>query len=252
MELTSKLLAGKVALVTGSSRGIGKAIVQRFAAAGANVYANCRTEGSFEKESKELSAEHQVQVVPLYYDVTDTQAAKSGILRIIKEREHLDILVNNAGIMEDVPLGMITEPLVNKVFAVNVYAVIEHLQIASRIMRRRKTGSIINISSIVGANGASGQCVYSASKGAVIALTKSAAKELAYTGIRVNAIAPGMIDTDMYRSIGEKRMQEQLKMIGMGRFGTSQDVANMALFLASDLSLYVTGQVLGVDGGALV
>ena len=126
------------------------------------------------------------------------------------------------------------------------------LQLASKFMMRQKSGSIINISSIVGIEGNAGQFAYSASKGAVAAMTKTASKELAPYGIRVNAVAPGMIDTDMYRSIGEERMKAQIKNIGLGRLGKPEEVADAILFLASDLSRYITGEILGVDGGAVI
>lgn len=154
--------------------------------------------------------------------------------------------------MKDDLIGMISHETMEKVFQVNVFAVMEMIQLAVKIMGRQNTGSIINMSSIVGVQGNKGQLVYSASKGAVIALTKTASKELASKNIRVNAIAPGMIDTDMFHSIGEEHMKERLSLIGMNRIGTPEDVANACAFLASDLSAYVTGQVLGVDGSALV
>ena len=126
------------------------------------------------------------------------------------------------------------------------------IQLVSKLMIKQKSGSIINLSSIVGIEGNAGQMAYSASKGAVAAMTKTAAKELAQYGIRVNAVAPGMIDTDMYRSIGEERMKAQIKNIGLGRLGKPEEVADAILFLASDLSRYITGEILGVDGGAVV
>jgi 3-oxoacyl-[acyl-carrier protein] reductase len=248
----SRLLEDKVVLVTGSSRGIGRCIVERFAEEGAIVYANCRTFGSFDKTAEDLSAKYGTKVIPQYYDVTDSNAAKKAIMQIIKEQKHLDVMVNNAGIMEDALIGMISTSLMDKIFRTNVYAVIEHMQLSARAMRKASSGSIINISSIVGVVGNSGQTVYSASKGAVIAMTKTAAKELGAEGIRVNAIAPGMIDTDMYRSIGDEKMKDHLQSIKLGRLGTPSDVADAAVYLASDLAKYVTGQILGVDGGVVI
>jgi len=252
MTSKSRLLEGKIALVTGSSRGIGRSIVERFASEGAMVYANCRTSGSFDIVAQELSKLHGVEVVPLYYDVTDPIQTKEAFSLIMKERKRLDVLVNNAGIMEDALIGMITNELMQRIFNTNVFAVINHLQLAARLMKRNKAGSIINLASVVGTHGNSGQTVYSASKGAVISLTKTSAKELGSDGIRVNAIAPGMIDTDMYRSIGEEKMTEHLGMIKLGRIGEPSEIADSALFLASDLSRYITGQILGVDGGVVI
>lgn len=246
------LLEGKVCLVTGSSRGIGAAVVKRFAEEGAIVYANARQEGSIDEQCKELSLANHTEVLPLYFDVTDEAGAKQAIMAIKKQHSRLDVLVNNAGVMKDALIGMVNKKLMQDIFEVNVFAAMNLLQLANKLMSRQKSGSIINLSSIVGIEGNAGQMVYSASKGAVAAMTKTAAKELACNNIRVNAIAPGMIDTDMFRSIGEEKMQEHLKHIKIGRLGTSTDVANSIVFLASDLSCYVTGQILGVDGEAMV
>jgi 3-oxoacyl-[acyl-carrier protein] reductase len=242
----TKLLAGKVTLITGTSRGIGRATADLFAANGAIVYANARKEGC-------LSGMKNDSFIPLYFDVTDTQAAKAAVMQIRKEQGHIDCLVNNAGIMQDALIGMIDASVMRKVFNTNVFAVMELLQLTARIMKKQEHGgSIVNFSSIVGTNGSAGHLVYSASKGAVIALTKAAAKELSPFNIRVNAVAPGMIDTDMFRLIGEKRVAERIEAIGMHRLGTSQEVAQTCLFLASDLSQYVTGQIIGIDGSAVI
>lgn len=246
------LLENKVALVTGTSRGIGKGIVEQFALHGATIYANARTEGCIDVYAQELNNRYPGKVIPVYFDVTDTNAAKLAFTRIKKEKGKLDVLINNAGMMKDALIGMIQSDLIRDTFNINVFAVMEMIQLASKLMIRQHSGSIINMASIVGVYGNKGQLVYSASKGAVITITKTAAKELAAHNIRVNAIAPGMIDTDMFRSIGETHMTERLKNIAMGRLGTPDDVANACVFLASDLSNYVTGQILGVDGNALV
>ena len=246
------LLKGKVCLITGTSRGIGAATLQRFAEEGAIVYANARKMGSIDEVCKELSTKYNTEVIPVCFDVRDESEAKKAIMKIKKQHGKLDVLVNNAGVMSDALIGMVNQQLMEEIFSVNVFAVMNMLQLANKLMSRQKNGSIINLSSIVGVEGNAGQLVYSASKGAVAALTKTAAKELAPNNVRVNAIAPGMIDTDMFRSIGEERMQEHLENIKMGRFGTPMDVANAIVFLASDLSNYVTGEILGVDGAALV
>jgi 3-oxoacyl-[acyl-carrier protein] reductase len=246
------LLDGKVCLITGTSRGIGAETARRFAQEGAVVCANAINEGSIDERSADWAKEYNTIVEPIYFDVTDGNAAKQAIMRIKKEHGRLDVLVNNAGVMRDALIGMVDTELMEEIFSVNVYAVINLLQLASRIMCRQHSGSIINLSSIVGVEGNAGQIVYSASKGAVAALTKTAAKELAPENIRVNAIAPGMIDTDMFRSIGDEKMEEHLKNIKMGRLGTPNDIANAIVFLGSDLSTYVTGQILGVDGEAMV
>jgi len=245
------MLKGKITLVTGASRGIGRQIAFTFAENGATVYANARKENSLDNLLKECEG-FSGKIIPVYFDVTDADASKNFIIKIKKESGKLDCLVNNAGIMKDALIGMIDKKTIYEIFETNVFAVMELTQLVARIMTRQKSGSIINLASIVGVNGNKGQLVYSASKGAVIAMTKTAAKELASQNIRVNAIAPGMIDTEMFRSIGVEKVAERLANIGMGRLGTPEDVAKICLFLASDLSEYVTGQIVGVDGAAII
>lgn len=252
MTSKSELLKNKVALITGCNRGIGKSLLEKFASNGAIVYAAARQEGILEEEARHLSEKYFTTIIPVYFDVTDINALKQVFVKINKEQKKLDCLVNNAGIMQDALIGMATESIMQKTFAVNVFSVINLIQYATKLMKKQNSGSIINISSIVGSNGNSGQIVYSASKGAVISLTKTAAKELASFNIRVNAIAPGMIDTDMFRSIGEPRITERIGKIGMGRLGTTEEIADVAVFLASGLSTYVTGQIIGVDGIAVI
>lgn len=246
------LLTNKVCLITGTSRGIGAETARRFAEEGAIVYANAKSLGCIDGRSKEWEEAYNTQVIPLYFDVTDEKSAKQAIMQIKKEQGRLDVLVNNAGVMRDALIGMVNKDLMEEIFSVNVFAVMNMLQLANKLMSRQQGGSIINLSSIVGIEGNAGQLVYSASKGAVAALTKTAAKELAPNNIRVNAIAPGMIDTDMFRSIGEEKITQHLSHIKMGRLGSTTDIANAIVFLASDLSTYITGQILGVDGEALV
>lgn len=246
------LLDGKVCLVTGASRGIGAATVRRFAEEGAIVYANVRTPLNLDSLYADMSKTYHTTVKALYFDVRDETSAKKAILQIRKEAGRLDVLVNNAGVMKDALIGMISKNLMQEIYETNVFGVMNMLQLSSKQMMIQKNGSIINLSSIVGIEGNPGQLVYSATKGAVVAMTKTAAKELASQGIRVNAIAPGMIDTDMFRSIGEEKMKQHLSNIRMGRLGTPEDVADTIVFLASDLSRYVTGEIIGVNGGAMV
>lgn len=246
------LLEGKVCLITGTSRGIGLEVARRFAEEGAIVYANARKDNCIDDRSIEWTKKYDTKVIPVYFDVTDEKASKQAIMRIKQEQGRLDVLVNNAGVMRDALIGMVNKQLMEDIFSVNVFAVMNMLQLANKLMSRQKSGSIINLSSIVGVEGNAGQLVYSASKGAVAALTKTAAKELAPYNVRVNAIAPGMIDTDMFRSVGEEKMVEHLNNIKMGRLGTPLDIANAIVFLASDLSEYITGQILGVDGEAMI
>lgn len=246
------LLKGKVALVTGAGKGIGNKTVERFAEEGAIVYATDIVEGSLDSFAKETGDRFNTQIIPMYFDVTDESAAKNAILQIKKEQGRIDVLVNNAGIMRDNLIGMIGQQLINDVFRINVFSVINMIQLVNKLMSRQKSGSIINISSIVGVEGAAGQLVYSASKGAVASLTKAASKELAPNGIRVNAVAPGLINTGLLQAIGDTKIQENLKNVKIGRLGEPIDVANVILFLASDLSSYVTGEIIGIDGEAQV
>jgi 3-oxoacyl-[acyl-carrier protein] reductase len=245
---SGKLLEKKVCLITGTSSGIGRNVAERFAEEGAIVYANSRKPGSIDEWADDCSLRNKTSVFPAYFDVTDYSAMKQAVLRIVKEQQRIDVLVNNAGVVTYELLGMIQLEKLRNMFEVNVIAMIQLIQLISRIMSRQKNGSIINISSIVGVKGVKGQLAYSATKGAVISLTKSAAKELSSQNVRVNAIAPGMIDTERFSAVFEKSFKEKISDIGMGRLGKPADVANACIFLGSDLSEYVSGQVLGVDG----
>lgn len=239
------LLENKVALITGCSKGIGHAMMELFAREGAAVYASARAEGCLD----EAAARSEGRIVPVYFDVRDSAAVKQCVMRIKKEQGRLDILVNNAGVMKDDLIEMVSDRTMADTFETNVYAPVHVTQMALKLMKRQKSGSIINITSIVGLRGSAGQTAYAASKGAVAAMTRTWARELVADGIRVNGIAPGKIDTSMYRSIGEARVAEGVGEVGMGRLGRPEEVAAAALFLASDLASYVTGEILGVNGG---
>ena len=246
------MLKGKVALVTGATRGIGKAIAERFAAEGADILLNGRNEEKSEAVAQQLRDIYNIRVETVLFDVSDYDAVKQAYRKIFTLTKRLDILVNNAGILDDALMGMVTREQIERVFAINTFGVLYAAQYAARMMQKQQTGSIINISSIIGLNGNEGQVVYGGSKAAVIGITRSLAKELAPSQIRVNAIAPGFIDTDMTRKLSKEKYEERVASIKMGRIGTPDDVANVVLFLASDLSRYVTGQVIGVDGGMLI
>lgn len=246
------MLEGKVAIITGCNRGIGASILELFSKNGAIIYAIARTPDSLDSKAAELSEKYNTKIYPVYFDITNTAEIKRLIMRISKEQKRLDCVVNNAGITQDALIGMISEQSITNTFEVNVFSVIQMIQYATKLMKRQKSGSIINLSSVVARKGNIGQLVYSASKGAVISLTKTAAKELAEKNIRVNAIAPGMIDTDMLNVLGEDVVTERIEAIPMKRLGTPLDVAKLALFLASDLSEYITGEVIGVDGAVVI
>lgn len=240
MVLTSKILEGKVAIVTGASRGIGQAVTKKLAENGATVYAVSRT--------VDKNTFYDNLVIQVCADITDNDAISALFRRVFSEQHRLDILVNNAGIMTDALIGMITEKQVNDTFSVNVFAPIFLTQYAAKLMRRHKSGSIINMASIMGITGNRSQLVYAASKGAIIAMTKSAAKELAMDGIRVNALAPGVISTNLIAALDDEKIAAYKAKIAMKRFGTSEEVAEAVLFFASDHSRYISGQILGIDG----
>lgn len=239
------MLNNKVCLITGCNRGIGKAVAEQFAINGAVVFANARKPKSLD----ELTAHHH-NIHPIYFDVTDRPAAKNAVVEVVNKCGRIDVLVNNAGILVDTTITMLNRQILRDIYETNVFAVFELMQLTSRVMYKQKSGNIINIASICGIEGGMrGQTAYSSSKGAVIALSKTAAKELGPDGIRVNAVAPGFIDTDMFRS-GPAEIQERL-IEGVylnHRVGTPQEVADVCVWLASDKSSYVNGQVIGVDG----
>jgi len=248
--MSTRLLEGKICLVTGTNRGIGMAIAERYAEEGAVVFANARKEDSLETWAKQCSEKYQTSVIPLYFDITDAAASKAALLKIKSDFGRIDVLVNNAGMVTYELLPMIDFEKLRAMFEVNVIAMIQLVQLASRIMTRQKSGSIINMSSVVGVQGVKGQLGYSATKGAVISITKSAAKELIEHNIRVNAIAPGMVGTERFTAVFEEKFKDKIANIGIGRLAEPNEIANVCVFLASDLSTYVTGQVIGVDGSA--
>lgn len=250
-----KLLENKVALITGSGRGIGRVIAEQFAQDGAIVYVNDLQMGDMEEWAAGCSQRNGTKVTPICFDVTDSSALKAGLMSIYKAEGRIDCVVNNAAIIANQKLGMVTKPLLEKMYSVNVFAVIDMLQIASRLMARNGGGSFVNIASITGVVGSPGQVAYSSTKGAVIAITKSAAKELSPMQIRVNAVAPGIIKTErfeeLYEANGDK-IDQRISRIALGRLGTPQDVANAVSFLASDRASYISGHILGVDGCASI
>ena len=243
-------LKGKTALVTGASRGIGAAITEVFARAGANVVITGRSPQVGELADSLRASGHAVEAV--MGDISDDLHVRSAIQACRTKFGGLDAVVNNAGILLQGKLGMLRLEDARRMFEVNVLATINVTQYAVRAFRRGQGGAIINLSSIAGTQGIDGLGAYSASKAAVIGFTKAAAKELAPQRIRVNAIAPGFIDTDMARQVSPEWFQKRIEGIRVGRIGLPVDIALCAAFLASDDGAYITGQIIGVDGGMIV
>ena len=243
------MLKGKSAIITGGVRGIGKAIAGEFARNGANLTLCYKNDELAAGSTSSFLKSFGAGVCLLKGDVADPEFAKEVCQKTAEAFGRIDILVNNAGITRDKLLIRMTDDDFKSVIETNLTGAFYMLREASRVMIKEKSGRIINMSSLVGIRGNPGQINYCASKAGIIGLTLSAAKELGRRGITVNAIAPGFIDTDMTGVLAEEQRTEMLKAVSLGRMGTPEDVAGAALFLASDLASYITGQVITVDGG---
>lgn len=243
------LLSGKKILVTGSSRGIGKAIAEKFLSEGACVWGICTKPSENKTALEEVASANGVSFTEMYADASDAEQWTAVIKSALEASGGFDVLVNNAGITKDGLSFRMKKDDWDKVLNVNLTSAFMACQIIANDMIRKRCGSIINMSSIVGIHGQGGQVNYSASKAGLIGLTKSLAKETGSRGVRVNAIAPGFIETDMTAVLPEQLKASMLESVPLKRAGKPEDIANTALFLASDLSTYVTGQVIGVDGG---
>ena len=262
--MMKRFLENKVCLITGGGRGIGRAIAERFAGDGAIVYAGdiqwdepdhwtCAVAEKYHSRLNISSDDETFTAVLL--DVTDREMVKKTLMGIHKQEGRIDCVVNNAAIISNQKLGMVLRENLEQMYRVNVFAVIEMIQTVSRLMARSGGGSIINMASVTGVIGSPGQVAYSSTKGAVITMTKSAAKELAPLHIRVNAVAPGIVKTERFEELYETdsdKIDVRIQKIGLGRLGTPEDVANACAFLASDRADYISGQILGVDGCAAI
>lgn len=244
-----KLLEGKTALITGAARGIGKALALRFAAEGANIaFTDLKRDEGMEETEREIQA-LGVKAKGYASNAADFEQTEAVVKDVMADFGRIDILVNNAGITKDGLMLRMTEAQWDAVIAVNLKSAFNFIHAVLPIMMRQRGGSIINMASVVGVHGNAGQANYAASKAALIALAKSIAQEVGSRGIRANAIAPGFIETAMTAALPDKVREEWITRIPLRRGGKVDDIADVATFLASDLSGYVTGQVIQVDGG---
>jgi 3-oxoacyl-[acyl-carrier protein] reductase len=241
-------LNNKITLITGAGAGIGQATTKLFAKEGAMVYAT-DIKGL---EWVDSFSSSEGRILPVQLDICDFSAVKTMVMAIKKEHGRIDVLANIAGLISYELMPMIDYERFRKMLDVNVVALVHLMSLVSRIMTRQQSGSIINMASMVGEKGSKGQLSYAATKGAVIAATKSAAKELAEHHIRVNAIAPGMVGSERFKAVLEEKFAQKINDIPFGRLAEPEEVANLCLFLASDQSSYLTGQIIGIDGGAII
>jgi 3-oxoacyl-[acyl-carrier protein] reductase len=248
--MNKRLLEGKNAIVTGCARGIGKSIVEVLASNGANIWACARTQSNeFELYLQDLSRIYNVKLTPIYFDLGSKEEMKNAVKLIIAEKVEIDILINNAGVTYNALFQMSTQSKIEEIMNINFTGPFLFTQYIVKLMLKSKKGSIINISSSAALDGNSGRAVYGASKAALLCATKALAAELGGQGIRANVIAPGITETDMLESMSDDIINETINNTDLRRSGRPIDIANAILFLSSDLSSYITGQTLRVDGG---
>ncbi len=247
-----KLLEGKVALITGATRGIGRTIALEYARQGAHVAFTYRSSAEMAVSLVEEITALGVEVLSFQTDAGDMEATQKMVDAIVEKFGRLDVVVNNAGITKDTLLLRMSEEQWTDVINTNLNSVFFTTKAALKTMLKQRSGSFINMSSVVGIQGNAGQANYAASKAGIIAFTKSVAREVGSRGIRANSVAPGFIATEMTAAIPEKELSAWLENIPLKRAGETMDVANLCVFLASDMSTYITGQVLNVDGGMVM
>ena len=245
------MLAGKNAVITGTLQGIGKATLEYFVSNGANVWACAqRQDDAFEAYCKKLEAKYGVWVKPVYFDLTDADAIKAAVKTIQSDKQPVDALVNIAGMARDAIFHMVSMETMKLVFEVNFFSQIQFSQYITKLMLRNPNpSSVVFVSSISAIDGNAGQLAYGSSKAALIGAMKTMSKELASKGIRVNAIAPGVIDTDMNKVVPQEVIDEKIKTMDIKRLGKPSEVASTIAFLCSDLSRHITGQTIRIDGG---
>lgn len=244
------LLTGKNAIITGALQGIGKATLEYFVANGANVWACAQTASDeFESDCQRLSQKYGVWIIPVYFDLLNTEEIKAAVKNIQSTKLSVDILVNIAGMAKDALFHMVSMDTMKTVFEVNFFSQIYFSQFITKLMLRNGKGSVVFVSSISALDGNVGQLAYGASKAALIGAMRTMSKELAPKGIRVNAIAPGVINTEMNKVVPVDVIAEKVKQMDIKRLGEAEEVASTIAFLGSDLSDYITGQVIRIDGG---
>ncbi len=246
------MLKDKTAVITGGVRGIGKAIAKKFCENGADVILLYRSNDEEAQKTVEELGQYGTKVMLLKGDVADPETAAAAAAMVKEEFGKVDILVNNAGITNDKLMMRMSPEDFTRVINANLNGAFYMMKELSSLMVKKRTGAIINMASVSGLKGNPAQVNYSASKAGIVGMTLSAAKELGRRGIRVNAIAPGFIDTDMTAVLTDEQKEAAAKQITLGRMGQPEDIANAALFLASDMSAYITGQVISVDGGIIM
>ena len=245
-------LGGKNAVVTGANRGIGRATVERFAEAGANIWACARKPSDeFESDMKQIGERHNVRVRPVYFDLSDSEAVKAAVRTIADERVSVDVLVNNAGVPYSGMLMMTPVQKLREVFEVNYFSQILMMQLVGKLMVRQRSGAIVNVVSVGGIETNPGYLAYGSSKAALIWATKSASKELAAFGIRVNGVAPGLTKTAMGMYKTREELDKVIARSSLRRMAEPSEIVDAIEFLASDRASFVTGTILNVDGGRL-
>ncbi len=248
--MSEKVLHGKNAIITGCARGIGKAMLENFAKHGANVWACGRIlTPEFEALCTALTSKYRVQVTPLCFDITDKDAMKAAVKVVMKSDLKVNVLVNNAGVTYNALHQLTAESALREQMEVNFFAPFLFTQNIVKLMLRHGTGSVINVASSAALDGNSGRAAYGASKAALLCATRALSREVGTQGVRANVIAPGITETDMIGSMTEAVIGETVSGTDMRRIGLPTDIADVAVFLASDFSSYITGQVLRVDGG---